>query len=292
MLLVILSFLLTLTFWLWIILKYDKFEREPLRSVLLVLVLGGFMSSVPAGILNQVVSWLIDPSAWNEADRLSLTGNSSLYYAFVGLNEETLKAVATIILVRSMKGYNEPADALVYAMTVALGFAVIENIAYSFKFGLATLFIRQFNAVPLHIGLAAIWGVGIARAKFIRQGRYFITVVPYVLLAALIHSVYNSITLFINPLFVLITCSVIALLLIRSAIKKVALYSREGPFANRLFCHHCHTVNFPDEKVCKNCGRKFSMEFYVLCNNCNAKVSKTASSCPRCGLKPNPTGEA
>jgi len=85
----------------------------------------------------------------------------------VGLNEEFFKAFAAVILLRRLKDFNEPADALVYSMTVALGFAMLENIEYVPRYGFFSVYVRQFNAVPLHLGLAAIWGMGIAKAKFL-----------------------------------------------------------------------------------------------------------------------------
>ncbi|MEI7727667.1 MAG: PrsW family glutamic-type intramembrane protease [Bacteroidota bacterium] len=286
MTLVFISFLTSVIFWLWIILKYDKFEREPLKSILFVLVTGGLISAFSAGILNDLFlgfanHYVEKGSPINSGIQLSL-----LSCGFVGLNEETLKALATILLIRRMKGFNEPADALVYAMTVALGFAVFENIIYSIKYGLATFYIRQFNAVPLHMGLAAIWGMGIAKVKFLHQGKYFFRVLPYVLFAAIIHALYNYSTyLIIYPVLTVIILSGFAFILIRFATRKVKRYAEDGPFANRLFCHSCGTVNFPDERVCKKCGEKFHLEFYVLCHKCNARVSKIAEACPRCGEK-------
>ena len=284
MMLILISFLTSITFWLWIILTYDRFEREPIKSVLFVFIVGGLMSSIPAGLLNHVFKSLLNQLIMNGSPGFTNTEMSSLFYVFVGINEETLKALATILLIRRMKEFNEPADALVYAMTVALGFAVFENIIYFMKYGLINFYIRQFNAVPLHIGLAAIWGMGIAKTKFIHQGNYFIRVLPYVLFAALIHSIYNYITtLVIHPGLTLFVLAVFAWFLIRFAIRKIKHYAEDGPFANRLFCHACGTVNFPDERVCKKCGEKFHLEFYVLCLKCNARVSKIAAACPRCG---------
>jgi protease PrsW len=77
-----------------------------------------------------------------------------------------------------MKQFNEPADALVYSMTVALGFAMLENIEYMLRYDCFSLYVRQFNAVPLHLGLAAIWGMGIAKAKFLNGEKYTRTPVP------------------------------------------------------------------------------------------------------------------
>jgi protease PrsW len=282
----ILSFLVSIIFWLWIIMKYDKFEREPLRSILFVFIAGGLISSVSAGLLNHLFI-LISSHYFNYGTAENLiTEKSLLFYGFVGINEELLKAAVTILLIRKMKNFNEPADALVYAMTVAFGFATFENIVYSLKFGFFVFFVRQFNAVPLHIGLAAIWGIGIAKAKFLHQGKYIYIIAPYVLIAAFVHTIYNiSITHIPRSLITFIILSVFAFFLIRYAIRKIKRYAEDGPFSNRLFCHNCSTVNFPFERVCKKCGQKFDLEFYILCKNCNVKVIKNAPSCPKCGAE-------
>lgn len=286
MLIVLFSILLSIIFWLWIIMKYDKFEHEPLKSILFVFVIGGLISSIPAGIFNQIFL-----SIANHYFYIGLAENfnfekSHLFYGFVGINEEAIKATATILLIRKMKDFNEPADALVYAMTVAFGFALFENMIYSMNYGFITFYIRQFNAVPMHIGLAAIWGIGIAKARFLHDGKYLLVVAPYILIAASLHAVYNiSTTLIPGSFLTFIILAVCAFFLIRFATRKIKRYAEDGPFSNRLFCHYCNTINFPFERCCKNCGHKFDLEFYVLCHNCNVKVIKNAPSCPKCGAE-------
>ncbi len=154
-----------------------------------------------------------------------------LFLGFVGINEEFWKAAATILLIRRLKQFNEPADALVYSMTVALGFAVIENIEYAIRYGSAIIYYRQFNAVPLHLGLAAIWGTGIAKAKFEHGGKYLKTILPYLVLAGAIHFGYN-ITVFLttNHISHILIPALIAIYLIRLAVRKIKRYAEEGPF--------------------------------------------------------------
>jgi len=251
------SFLISIIFWLWIIRKYDRFEREPLQTVLFVFIAGGLISIVPAGIFNLLfgdfINVQIDPAYPVDSGM----GKLLILHGFVGLNEEFWKAAATVFLIRKMKSFNEPADALVYAMTVAFGFSVFENIEYSLKFGFYTFFVRQFNAVPLHIGLAAIWGIGIAKAKFSSQDNYLVTLAPYVLLAAFIHAIYNlSVTQIISPVLSLLLPSVIAILLIRFAIRKIKRYAEEGPFSKMLICQNCHNPNSPDARLCQKCGKE------------------------------------
>lgn len=280
----IISFLISIIFWLWIIRKYDRFEREPLKTILLFLILGGLISMLPAGLFNllfgEIINYDFDPAA------MEYTGLDKLLwlYGFVGINEEFWKAMATVLLIRRLKNFNEPADALVYSLTVAFGFSVFENIDYTAKLGTMTFFIRQFNAVPLHIGLAAIWGIGIARAKFIKKGNYLSVLIPYLLLAGFLHFIYNiSATYFFTGIFGLIIPSVLAIFLIAYAVRKIKRYSEEGPFSGVLICHHCQTLNATDAHICRQCGQEIELEFYNLCDSCNARVSKNAGTCPKCG---------
>ena len=266
--------------------KYDKFECEPLKSILFVFVIGGLISSVPAGILNHVFLFIENHFFYSGLAEKVRIEKSPLFFCFVGINEEAMKAIATILLIRKMKDFNEPADALVYAMTVALGFAVFENMIYTMRFGYAAFIMRQFNAVPMHIGLAAIWGIGIAKARFLHDGKYQKVVAPYILVAASLHAIYNiSTTLIPGSILTFIVLAVFAFFLIRYSARKIKRYAEDGPFSNRLFCHSCNTINFPFERCCKKCGQKFDLEFYVLCPGCNVKVINNAPTCPKCGAE-------
>jgi RsiW-degrading membrane proteinase PrsW (M82 family) len=282
----LISYLVSICFWLWIIMKYDKFEREPLKSVLFAFIIGGLISSLPAGLFNSLFSGLIDYrfAPGTAVDRS--IGKSMLFFAFVGFNEEFFKAAATVLLIRKMKDFNEPADALVYAMSVAFGFSVFENIEYTLNLGLTAFYIRQFNAVPLHIGLASIWGTGIAKARFLHQGKYWITMLPYIMIAAFLHFIYNfSPRIILNPILSLLLSTLIAFLLIRVAVRKLKRYSEDGPFSNRLFCRHCNTPNLVYARVCNRCGEKFQFEFYRHCSNCGTKVDRQATTCSNCGAE-------
>jgi len=197
--------------------------------------------------------------------------------------------LVTLFLIRKMKDFDEPADALVYAMTVAFGFSVFENIDYTLRLGIASFYVRQFNAVPLHIGLAAIWGIGLAKAKFLHRGKYKLTMLPYILGAAFLHFVYNfAPNLIENAVLSILIPFAIALYLLKFALHKIKQYSEDGPYSNQLYCRHCNTPNLLIAKVCKNCGEKFHLEFYDLCENCNTKVDKEAKFCPNCGFRLKP----
>lgn len=284
----IISFFITIVFWLWIIRKYDRFEREPLMTVVFIFGVGGLISSFPAGICNQIFSELIGYDFSADSEINYGVHKIGLFYGFVGLNEEFWKAFATVVLIRRMKEFDEPADGLVYGMSVAFGFSVFENFDYADTYGLTTFIFRQINAVPLHIGLAAIWGIGITRAKFVNNGRYFKTMLPYVIFAALIHAAYNlSTTHLVNPLLSLIIPSVIAIILILFAVRKIKSYSVQGPFSDRTICNFCQTPNYPDSRLCVKCGKKLGSEFFKICDSCNSKVNITDAFCRKCGATIN-----
>lgn len=286
MLLNILAFLISVIFWLWIIRKYDKFEKEPLLNVIYVFVAGGLLSVIPAGIFNVIFGKIIHFQMNSDLETGNTVSQTLMFYVFVGINEECWKAAATVLLIRKMKQFNEPADALVYSMSAAFGFAFFENIDYTNQYGLSIFFIRQANAVPLHVGLAAIWGIGIAKAKFIHRNKYKVILFQYVLMAAIIHAVYNlSIVYLSDSLLNLIIPTVIALFFIRLAIKRIKVYTEESPFSHRLICHNCHALNYPFSRKCIHCGHELKLEFYNICNVCNTPNPKNERHCMKCGAE-------
>lgn len=247
---ILIPLIISIIFWIWIIRKYDKFEREPLRSIIYVLIVGGLVSVIPAGLFNLLFASIFDYSV-DAASGVNLSAESTwLFFGFAGFNEEVWKASATVLLIRRMKQFNEPADALVYSMTVALGFAAFENIEYAINYGTATVYFRQFNAVPLHLGLAAIWGIGIAKARFDQGGQYTKTLIPYLFLAGIIHFAYNiAVFLFADPLLQVLVPSFIAIYLIRRAVKRIKRYAEEGPFSKVIICQNCKTPNQLDDTI-------------------------------------------
>lgn len=231
MLLYLASFLITIVFWIWIIRKFDRFDREPMKNIIFVFIAGGLMSIIPAGLFNGLFGLLIGyPFDTGEASGPGII-RLAWFYGFVGFNEEFWKALATILLIRRMKSFNEPADALVYSMTAAFGFSVIENIDYTMDLGYPIFWFRQFNAVPLHVGLAAIWGIGIAKVRFSNAPRYLARVLPYIIIAAFLHFIYNlSATSILNNAMSIIVPTILAVILIIFAVRKVKKYSESGPF--------------------------------------------------------------
>lgn len=175
--------------WLIFVRSHDKFEPEPLRSLMMVMFFGGLASAVPAGTLNDFVLNLMgveDIEEFTDPDRVTV------FCFWVGLNEEFWKAAMTVFLIRKMKDFNEPVDGIIYSMTSALGFAAFENLFYVWEYGAGIILTRSLMSVPLHLTCAALWGYGLARVHFSPdRTRYLRRSWLWILAAALAHGAYN-----------------------------------------------------------------------------------------------------
>jgi len=221
--------------WLYIIYRYDRYEPEPVIILILTGVAGGLMSSVPAALLNTAAVSILGSGSlfFSDADAAADSCTLLKFSLFVGFNEEIWKAAAALFILKRLKHFNEPADALIYSMTIALGFAAFENIEYTLMGGLNILVLRSITAVPLHVGLAAIWGMGIAKGKYIKGGRYFSVMLPYVVSAAVLHALYNYLQFIIYSGFSLIVAVIFSLLVISYAVKKLNHFVELSPFKKK-----------------------------------------------------------
>jgi len=286
MILTYLSISVSAGIWLYLIYRYDRFEPEPIKCVLLVGAIGGIMSSIPAAFLNNAAASVLGIGGFihNTSGAESSGYRILLFSVFVGFNEELWKSFIAVMILKRLKQFNEPIDALIYSMSIALGFAAFENISYTVAGGFGALLIRSFTAVPLHAGLASIWGSGISRAKYHNDKKYFRTLIPYVTAAALIHALYNYIQFisFNNP-FSLIIALIFVFFIILYAAGKLKYFQKESPFRRSGLCGQCGTLNSVFARYCKNCGSYIVTDYYSLCTSCGARNRKGLSICRNCG---------
>lgn len=138
----------------------DKFEKEPIKflfknfvmgataSILITAILGGFAANVypleDSNIFHQFIK----------------------AFVVVALVEEFSKYVIVKYYAQKNKEFNEPFDGIVYAVMVSMGFATLENVLYTFQYGVATGITRAFTAVPAHATFAILMGYYMGKAKF------------------------------------------------------------------------------------------------------------------------------
>ncbi|RKX73327.1 MAG: hypothetical protein DRP49_07660 [Spirochaetes bacterium] len=178
---IILAAVIPCFFYIWLLDRFDRFKREP-RILIFKLFAAGLVTPLAAMLLEMVSIPLCE---------LLPLGISIPAQAFLGIAvvEEGVKMAALVMIVRKRKEFDEVLDGAVYAVAVAMGFALLENIMYVFgsDSAMSVALIRGFTAVPLHALAGGFMGLALARDKIESKGG----VSAAFLIAVLIHGAYD-----------------------------------------------------------------------------------------------------
>ncbi|MFH1115760.1 MAG: PrsW family intramembrane metalloprotease, partial [Pseudomonadota bacterium] len=201
-------------FWLWFFYRRDL-EPEPIRLVAAAFLVGAVVS-VP-------VIWLQVSAAAAVRSLYGAVTPEGLHVieliVIAPISEEVLKFLATLVILRCIKEFDEPMDGIVYGVSVALGFAAVENVgylakAYQANLGAltATAIIRAVLSVPAHALFACLWAYALGYARFSKEG----SVTPLypllgLCLAVIAHSLFNLAAIF-APVLGLAIVAVVVLL--------------------------------------------------------------------------------
>ena len=143
-----------LWFYIW---KQDA-KKEP--TLLLVrAVLYGVVICLPVALLEMTMSSLLfDP----ETGPQTIFGTTVEAFLCAAIPEECFKLLALWLILRHNPFYDEHYDGIVYAVSVGLGFAGIENLVYLLGYysdnWVSVAFVRSLMAVPGHYAFAVIMG--------------------------------------------------------------------------------------------------------------------------------------
>ena len=273
--------------WAWVLRRYDRLEPEPIKVLLRVGLLGGLMSVIPAIIGNSLADHFLGLDGFVTDLSRKITLPLALGSAvFVGINEETWKFLATLRLVKKLPEFDQPIDGMIYAMTVALGFAAIENVEYIVRFGAGVLVARSLFSMPIHLACAAIWGYGLARARFIsRDQKYVKTALPFLLAAAGIHAAFDFF-IFLRTWTILLVFPLL-LFIVWYSNRKLHYLRDQSLLLDAAICPHCQQPNTGRAKFCIHCGLPIGEggEFFQICGNCKIRVPHNANFCFQCGSK-------
>ncbi|HEX7069632.1 MAG TPA: PrsW family glutamic-type intramembrane protease [Rhodothermales bacterium] len=272
--------------WLYILRRYDRIEPEALKYLVTVALVGGLASVMVSALLNELVSSVLGVRSLLFTDgRAASVWALLVFCVFVGFNEEIWKATATVFTTRRFADLNEPIDAMIYAMTVGLGFASIENLIYATRFGNEVLLVRFLWPVPAHMAYAAVWGYGLAKARFIHPRRSRIrTMAPSVIVAGLFHAGANFLLFLQETVPAVLSLVAIAVLAYIAHLRLVRLVA-ESPFLEPGECPVCRNLNQPNAEVCVHCGAPLqNTEMFVTCPCGRARIPAHAERCTECGL--------
>jgi RsiW-degrading membrane proteinase PrsW (M82 family) len=158
----------------------DSYKLVPLRNVILTIGAGSAAALASLGVTTGLL-------AWTDAD-------IGTYARFAApALEECLKAAAVVFLIRT-KRVGFMVDAAICGFAVGAGFALIENIYYLGALEEASILltvVRGFGTAVMHGGATAIFGILAKNLSDRFPDRAALVSMPALLLAVLIHAVFN-----------------------------------------------------------------------------------------------------
>ncbi len=169
--------------------RKDKVEKEPVGLIIKLLALGA-VSCIAAGFAESMASSFLPSYPAGTLENVLVNS-----FALAAFWEELLKYLALRIGSWRDPNFNYRFDGVVYGVSSAMGFAIVENIMYVSQYGYQTALVWAFTAVPLHAFCGVAMGVFYAMAKKQSiQGRS--SGFGYTLLALIvpmmIHGVYDT----------------------------------------------------------------------------------------------------
>lgn len=161
------------------------------------------------GSIASIILTLFINSLWEDI-LYYLTGLRPDENAFVehilitGPVEELSKFLVFIALAGIFKSIKEPRDGILQAVSVGLGFALLENFIYALFYGIPVLIVRTFLSTVGHMSYAVIWGFGWAATVYTSNNnkkspdRFYI--IPFLVFAAFFHGLSNTFLIIGYPL--------------------------------------------------------------------------------------------
>jgi RsiW-degrading membrane proteinase PrsW (M82 family) len=198
--------------WLLFWLKEDSKNPEPKRMIAVAFV-GGIIAVVVALYLErlaysinikhllsfewygQLMTWLQNYARMNGEVFEKLT----LVTIFAPIIEESIKYVFAWALVLRSRYDDEPIDPVIYMITIALGFAALENLMFLIEpftkndiaIGIMNGNMRFVGATLLHTMSSAAIGMFIAFNFFDSKIKKFLWTIAGIISAILLHSLFN-----------------------------------------------------------------------------------------------------
>ena len=199
----------------------DKYEKEPINLILKGILLGAIII-FPVGLIENYLLtfskayYPIPKAAWNG-------------FIVAGATEEAFKYLMVYILIWRNPNFNEKFDGIVYAVSVSLGFATIENLFYVFsENSLQVGLVRAFTAVPGHTIFGIVMGFYLGMARFSSNGsakwlrRAFF--VPW-----LLHGLYDFMIMSGHPVLIL-TFIPFLIYMYKIGLKRMREFNQESIF--------------------------------------------------------------
>ncbi|HEY0010722.1 MAG TPA: PrsW family glutamic-type intramembrane protease [Candidatus Paceibacterota bacterium] len=180
--------------WLYFLLKEDERCPEPLPMLVIAFAAG--MLAIPLALPLEALVRDFARLTYAECRGGALCMPIILGWSIV---EETLKYGLAALLVLWRKDVNESVDLVIYMLTVALGFAALENVLFlvvpfasgEVLSGLATGNLRFIGATLLHVMASSVIGFALAFSFTYSKPVRALCAAAGLILAIALHAVFN-----------------------------------------------------------------------------------------------------
>ena len=205
-------------FWLWFWLREDTARPEPKTLI------------ASAFIAGMVVVPLVLPFQKFALDRFS---GENLIFVWVVI-EEVLKYSAALIVVLWHRAVDEPIDAIIYMITIALGFAAFENALFIFNplthggitESILTGQFRFLGATLLHVLASGTVGAAMALSFYKSRTARVVYASVGLFIAIVLHALFNFFIMDANggtilSVFLFVWMGIIVLFLVFEKVKLI-----------------------------------------------------------------------
>ncbi|MFK7969622.1 MAG: PrsW family glutamic-type intramembrane protease [Bacteroidia bacterium] len=164
----------------------DEYDKEPLKHLIIAFI-GGVVIAFPVVLIGNGLSewWGLDGSSPSIIKVIVYT------FVIVACTEEGMKYLVTRWYCYRLPEFDESYDGIMYAVTVSMGFAAIENVLYVSQGGASVGWLRAFSAVPAHAIFGTAMGYFAGKAKFNPIISPWFTRMIGLFLAIILHGAYD-----------------------------------------------------------------------------------------------------
>ncbi|MWC28439.1 glutamic-type intramembrane protease PrsW [Paenibacillus sp. MMS18-CY102] len=155
----------------------DKYDTEPIHMVVRMFFIGVLILFPIMIVQRGVELW------WGDHQFVTAFGLSALV-------EESVKWFVLYHIIYNHTEFDEPYDGIVYAASISLGFATLENVLYALMqpSGFGTLMFRALLPVSGHALFGITMGYYMGKAKFASAKR----IKPYLLLSFILPIIFHG----------------------------------------------------------------------------------------------------
>ena len=183
---------------LWLYIRKQDSQPEP-TNWLMKAVVWGMTICIPVAFVEQgIESTLLGDGA----EPTTLFDTTIIAFFVAALPEEGFKLLALWLVLRKNPYYDEHFDGIVYAVSVGLGFAAVENVFYVVGEGgdwIGVAIARALLAVPGHYAFAVLMGYYYSVYHFVDHSTK--TALCILFVPVLAHGIYDALALSgtVNP---------------------------------------------------------------------------------------------